>query len=185
MANANRRNNSIESLTVNGSSTSDSAIISNHIINFYESLFSEPLSWRPRVDNLEFDVLNADKVSSLEDPFEEREVREVIKVIDRDKAPGLDGFSLTFFQDCWEVVKGDLMEVFADFHTQGKFVKSFNSTFISLIPKIHRAKEIKDFRPISLVGGVYNIIAKVLANRMRRVIDRIISKPQNAFVKGR
>jgi hypothetical protein len=63
-------------------------------------------------------------------------------------------------------------------------VKGINSTFISLIPETKGAKEIKDFRPISLVGGVYKIIAKVLANRMRRVMDRIISKPQNAFVKG-
>jgi hypothetical protein len=104
--------------------------------------------------------------------------------MDRDKAPGPDGFSLAFFQDCWEVVKGDIMAVFADFHSC-KFVKSINSTFISLIPKFHGAKEIKDFCPISLVGGVYKIIAKVLANRIRRVMDRIISKPQNAFVKGR
>jgi hypothetical protein len=170
---------------VNGVDTADPDTISNHIVNFYESLFSEPLSWRPRVDNLEFDVLSTDEVSSLEEPFEEREVREVIKGMDRDKALGLDGFSLAFFQDCWEVVKGDFMEVFTDFRAQGKFVKSINSTFISFIPKIHGAKEIKDFRPISLVGGIYKIIAKVLANRMRRVMKRIISKPQNAFVKGR
>ena len=78
----------------------------------------------------------------------------MIKGMDRDKALGPNGFSLAFFQDCWEVVKGDLMAVFADFHSYGKFVKSINSTFISLIPKFHGAKEIKDFRPISLVGGV-------------------------------
>jgi hypothetical protein len=183
MANVNRRNNSIESPTVNGSSTSDPGIVSNHIVNFYESLFSEPLSWRPMVDILEFDVLNAEEVSSLEDPFEEREVREVIKGMDRDKALGSDGFSLAFFQDCWNVVKGDFMEVFAEFHAQGKFMKNINSTFISLIPKAHEAKEIKDFHLISLVGGVYKIIAKVLTNRMRRVMNRIISKPQKAFVK--
>ena len=64
-------------------------------------------------------------------------------------------------------------------------MKNINSTFISFILKIHGAKEIKDFRLISLVGGIYKIIAKVLVNRMGRVIDRIISKPQNVFVKGR
>jgi hypothetical protein len=185
VANANRRHNSIDSLIVNGLPTSDPNTINSHIVNFYQSLFSESSSWRPSVDNLEFEVLSVDKAASLEDPFEEREVREVILGMDRDKAPGPDGFSLAFFQDCWEVVKGDFMAVFADFHSHGKFVKCLNSTFISLIPKFHGAKEIKDFRPISLVGGVYKIIAKVLANRMRRVMDKIISKPQNAFVKGR
>jgi hypothetical protein len=129
-----------------------------------------------------FCVLNADEASNLEEPFEEREV---IKGMDRDKAPGPGWFSLAFFQDCWEVVKADFMEVFADFHAQAKFVKNINSTFISLIPNIHGAKEIEDFHPISLVGGDYKIIAKVLANRMRRVMDRINSKPHNAFVKGR
>lgn len=43
---------------------------------------------------------------------------------------------------------------------------------------------LKDFCPISLVSGVYKIIAKVLANRLRKVVEKIISKPQNAFVKG-
>jgi hypothetical protein len=94
VANANRKNNSIESLIVDGTPTSDPASISDHIVTFYESLFTEPLSWRPKLDNLEFDMLNVEKASSLEDPFEEREV---IKGMDRDKAHGLDGFTLAFF----------------------------------------------------------------------------------------
>jgi hypothetical protein len=76
-------------------------------------------------------------------------------------------------------------ELFTEFHDRGEFVKSINSSFIALIPKIHGAKEIKEFRPISLVGGIYKITAKALANRMRRIMDKVISKPQNAFVKGR
>jgi hypothetical protein len=170
---------------VNGSATSDMAIISDHIVNYYDTLFTEPLNWRPRLDNLEFDRLSDTEALSLEDPFEENEVWEMIKGMDRDKAPGPDGFSMAFFQDCWDVIKGDFMAVFADFYDRGEFVKSINSTFITLIPKVHGAKEIKDFRPISLVGGMYKIIAKVLANRLRRVMDKVISKPQNAFVKGR
>jgi hypothetical protein len=66
-------------------------------------------------------------------------------------------------KNCWDVVKGDFMAVFVEFHAQGKFVKSINFMFILLIPKTHVAKEIKDFCPLSLVGVVYKIIAKVLA----------------------
>jgi hypothetical protein len=43
----------------------------------------------------------------------------------------------------------------------------------------------KDIRPISLVSNVYKIIAKVLVNGLRKVVEKVISKPQNAFVKGR
>jgi hypothetical protein len=35
------------------------------------------------------------------------------------------------------------------------------------------------------VSEVYKIIAKVLANRLRRFVEKIILKPHNAFVQGR
>jgi hypothetical protein len=91
---------------------------------------------------------------------------------------------MAFFQDCWEVIKEDIMAVLSDY-VYGKFEKSLNATFLSLIPKVPWASELKEFGPISLVSGIYKIIAKFLANRTRRVVDRVISKPQNAFVKGR
>jgi hypothetical protein len=47
------------------------------------------------------------------------------------------------------------------------------------------AVEIKVFCPISLVGGVYKIISKVLANRLKEVLENIISNSKNAFIKGR
>ena len=60
-----------------------------------------------------------------------------------------------------------------------------NATFISLIPKKVDAVEVRDFRPISLIGGVYKIIAKVLANRLKLVLGDIVHESRNAFVKGR
>jgi hypothetical protein len=65
--------------------------------------------------------------------------------------------------------------VFKEFHTNGKFEKSLNATFISLIPKKAGAVEIKDFRPISLVGGVYKIISQVLANRLKTMLVKLVS----------
>jgi hypothetical protein len=146
----------------------------DHAAQFYESLFAEPYSWRPRLDDLAFDTLDAVEAAPLELPFEEREVLEVVKGMNRDKASGPDGFSLTFFQDCWDVIKTDIMGVFQDFHTHSEFVKSLNATFIALVPKKSGALDLKDFQPISLVSGVYKIIfAKVLANRWSRVVEKL------------
>jgi hypothetical protein len=60
-----------------------------------------------------------------------------------------------------------------------------NTTFVVLIPKKAGAIEIKDFRPISLVGSMYKIISKVLANRMKGVLGGLLSQSQNAFIQGR
>jgi hypothetical protein len=102
-----------------------------------------------------------------------------------DKAPGPDGFPMSFFHACWPILRDDLLTVFAEFHEYGSFQKSLNATFLTLIPKKANAVEIRDFRPISLVSSVYKILAKVLANRLSGVLDTIISPSQNAFVHGR
>ena len=60
-----------------------------------------------------------------------------------------------------------------------------NASFLSLIPKKCNVVNIKDFRPISLVGSVYKLLSKVLANRLRVVLDKLISETQNSFVGGR
>ena len=67
----------------------------------------------------------------------------------------------------------------------GKFEKSLNVTFIALVPKKNGASNIRDFRLISLVGSVYKILAKVLANRLKEVLDQLISESQNSFVGER
>jgi hypothetical protein len=72
-----------------------------------------------------------------------------------------------------------------EFHLRGKFEKSLNATFISLIPKKVGVVDIKDFCPISLVGGVYKIKSKVLVNRLKTMLEKVISRSQNAFIRGR
>ena len=79
----------------------------------------------------------------------------------------------------------DVLAVFEEFYQHSKFKKSLNATFIALIPKKNGASNIRDFRPISLVGSVYKILAKVLANRLKEVLDQLISESQNSFVGGR
>ena len=77
------------------------------------------------------------------------------------------------------------MGFFKEFHERGRFVRSLNTTILVLVPKKRGADDLRDFRPISLVGGLYKLLAKVLANRLKKVVGKVVSSSQNAFVEGR
>jgi hypothetical protein len=145
MANSNKRYNTIDSLFINGYLSSNPIAIREHAINYYEAMFAESMSWRLRLNDLDFESLSAGEASYLKATFLEKEVKDVIFGMDGNKALGPYGFSSTIFQACWDVLKEDIMAVFSDVHARGRFEKSINSTFISFIPKMSRASELKDF----------------------------------------
>jgi len=118
-------------------------------------------------------------------PFTLEEVKEALWDCDSFKCPGPDGITLGFVKDFWDVLKGDVMRFLVELHRNGRLAKGINSTFIALIPKVDNPHRLNDFRPISLVGSMYKILAKVLANRLRSVIGLVISDAQSAFIKGR
>ncbi|KAL5549263.1 hypothetical protein UlMin_004494 [Ulmus minor] len=79
----------------------------------------------------------------------------------------------------------DMVKIFEEFHRNGKVCGNMNHTFLCLIPKKLDVQQVKDFRPISLVSGLYKILAKLLANRLREVLEETISMAQGAFVHNR
>ena len=105
--------------------------------------------------------------------------------LNKEKAPGPDGFTIAVYQECWDVIKEDLMRVFFEFHTKGVINQSTNATFIAMVPKKSQTFKISDYRPISLVTSLYKIIAKVLSGRLRKVLHETIFGSQGAFVEGR
>nr|XP_023874649.1 uncharacterized protein LOC111987174 [Quercus suber] len=109
MANSNKRNNSIESLMVNGSLSSDQGEIADCFTQFFKKLYSEQQVDQPFPDVLVFPMISSDKALWLERPFEEGEIFDVIQNFNGDKAPGPDGFPMAFFQACWGALKPDLM----------------------------------------------------------------------------
>ena len=145
----------------------------------FQNLLSDPGGWRPCLNNLEFDSIGVEEAVRLEEMFS------ALSVLNGDKAPGPDGFSFAFWQFCWDFVKVEVMGFFKDFFERGKFVRSLNNTFLVLIPKKGGAEDLSDFRPISLVGSLYKLLAKVLANRLKKVVGKVVSSTQSAFVEGR
>ena len=174
VANSHRRTNHIQGIEVDGVLYEDEKEVRSRVVNFYQRLYTESVSWCPSMDGLEFARTEEDERLELERDFPKEEVVKVLQEMKGDKAPGPDGFTMAFFQKCWCVVEIDVLAFFDHFHRSSEFEWSLNASFLSLIPKKNNVVNIKDFRPISLVGSVYKLFSKVLANRLRRVLDKLI-----------
>ena len=74
--------------------------------------------------------------------------------------------------------------MFKEFYETRKFMRSLNTTFLVMILKKLGAKDFKDYRPISLMGSLYKLLSKVLVNRLKEVLEKLMNKAQNAFVGG-
>jgi len=105
--------------------------------------------------------------------------------MEKGKAPGLDGFTIDFFKNCWDLVKEEIWDVAEKSRRTGRILKAFNATFFTLIPKEKGADMPGKFRPISLCNVILKIITKVMANYLKPLMSGIISPEQTRLVKGR
>ena len=185
MANAHRRRNQLTRVKVNERWLTEESEIKEEVRRVFKGLLANLNGWKPTIDGLIFKRLEELDVEGLEKPFSEEKIFGALSGFCKEKAPNPDGFSMVFWQFSWDFVKVEVMNFFRRFHESGSFVRSLNATFLVLIPKKGGVKDLKDFKPINLVGGLYRWLTKVLANRLKEVLAKVISMSQNVFVEGR
>ncbi|GJU92745.1 putative RNA-directed DNA polymerase, eukaryota, reverse transcriptase zinc-binding domain protein [Tanacetum coccineum] len=175
----------INGLMVNATWITDPKLIKDAFLQFYKVKFQAHddqvvfpnLPYSLTLDNRDRD--NLERWVNLD------EIKEAIWDCSSSKAPGPDGYTFAFVKKLWGTIHKDLHEFVDYFFTYSTMPHGANSSFFTLIPKVNNPTCITDFRPISLIGIHYKIIVKILANRLAKVIDKIISKEQSAFIVGR
>ncbi|CAN0856996.1 LINE-1 retrotransposable element ORF2 protein [Linum grandiflorum] len=185
-ANERNRRNWIDRIAIGGQifvgHSEVAGAIANHFKRFFEDIMADS---HPFPYDLDFRIIASNAADSLTGLFSEAEILHAINSSEGDKAPGPDGFNLTFFKTCWPILKEDLVEAINHFHTTGFIPKAINSSFICLIPKKESIGNIRDLRPISLIGSTYKILSKCLMFRFRNALKEVIAPNQCAFLEGR
>jgi hypothetical protein len=118
-------------------------------------------------------------------PFGENEIFDALFQRGPLKASGPGGFPACFYQRHWDIVKSDVVKAVQQFFLDGHLLEGINDAAIVLIPKGKDLEDIKDFRPISMCNVIYKLISKCLVNRLRSMLDEIVSPEQSAFVPTR
>lgn len=113
------------------------------------------------------------------------EVYKVLMQMHPTKASDLDGMAPVFFQKFWHVVGDSGTTAVLSTLRLGDITPTLNHTHIVLISKKDNPTRVNDYRPISLDNVVYKLISKVIANRLKCVMTKVISETQCVFVLGR
>ncbi|KAJ0811025.1 putative RNA-directed DNA polymerase [Helianthus annuus] len=175
----------LHGLWINGVWVTDPQSIMKFIQENMGRKFAEPCESRPRMSPEGFAKISSTDANFLIAEFTREEVKKAVWDCGSDKAPGPDGITFALIKRFWSDIENIVMDMMGQFHIHGSIQKSCSASFISLIPKVDDPVTLSDFRPISLIGIINKIISKVLANRLKGVLNSVISKEQSAFVANR
>ncbi|GJZ53952.1 RNA-directed DNA polymerase, eukaryota [Tanacetum coccineum] len=183
--NKKRNQLAIRGILVEGRWIESPILVKDEFLSYFASRFNKPPDYRLHID-LDFpNKLSLEQQMVLEIEVTREEIKKAVWDCGVDKSPGPDGFTFGFYRRYWTFLENDVVEAVLYFFNHGQFPKGSNSSFITLIPKTQEAKMMKDFRPITLIGSLYKIIAKILANRLVVVLEDLVSDVQSAFVAKR
>ncbi|CAI5467137.1 unnamed protein product [Closterium sp. Yama58-4] len=131
-----------------------------------------------------------DRRFSLEDaaalsaPWEE-EVKQALAEMASGKTPGRDGLPKKLWESHWSLLDGHVMQFLKDFEQTASLGAEFSMAVTVLLHKKGDKQDLLNYRPITLLSTAYKIIAKVLANRVKHRLDKVVSTGQFGFLPGR
>ncbi|XP_057789598.1 uncharacterized protein LOC131006455 [Salvia miltiorrhiza] len=178
----------ISHLSIQGDLEYDQERISQHIVDYFSSLFED----EPR-DPIDITLIEAviDPVISegqnqmfVRTPSEE-EITAAVFGMDSNSSPGPDGFPEKFFQSCWAIIKGDIWQAVRTFFVKSYLPSGCNSSTMVLLPKKDVVSTVADLRPIVLSNFFFKIISKILAMRLGEIASVAVDTNQFGFISGR
>ena len=159
--------------------------IKREVVGFFRRLYSQEELPHVSLPNGFLPRISPEKAVELERMPSKEEIGAALKSCDSSKAPGYDGFNFNFLKKLWEQFEEEICIFISGFFASGNLPPDINQTWVALIPKIDNAVEVKDFRPISMVGCLYKLIAKILAGRLKLVMGNIVGESQSNFISDR
>jgi len=178
----------ISSLRIDDTLITNQDQISDHVVQYYKNLFctnsvvlQDPLLVHEVIPSLVDDNVNTMLIMLPS----HSEIKNAVFDLNKEVAPGPDGFGAFFFQTYWDIVSRDVFNAVIKFFTTSWLLPNFNANTFIFIPKTGSADTVDQYRPIALANFKFKVISKVLADRLSKIMPQIISNEQRGFIQGR
>ena len=128
--------------------------------------------------------LSEEQKQSCELTVNNQEIKDAMKHMKNDKTPGIDGIPIDFYKCFWVDLGHFLIRSIQGAFEVGELSITQKRGIITCIPKGDKPREyLKNWRPITLLTADYKLLTTVMANRMKKVLNTIISSDQRGFLK--
>lgn len=162
----------------------DKELVKAQIVNYFSIIFTEKGDGVYDIPTDIFPELLLSDWNRLIRPYSHLEIEDVVQTMGSLSAPGPDKFQAPFYQKIWNLVKGNLLQTSMNVLEGKGLAKHLNDTLITLIPKVDHPECATQFTPIGLCNVAYKVITKVILNRIKPLLHKLISKTQGSFVLG-
>ncbi|GJS40033.1 RNA-directed DNA polymerase, eukaryota, reverse transcriptase zinc-binding domain protein [Tanacetum coccineum] len=127
-------------------------------------------------------VSSEDEVENMISMVTSDEIKEAIFDIDSNKAVGPDGYTSGFLKKAWIIIGKEVCLAIRDFFINGKLLGKINVTMIAQVPKLEVPNKVSEFRPIACCNVIYKSIIKILTNRIKNGLQKVVNMNQSAFI---
>ena len=112
------------------------------------------------------------------------EIKNVLTIFKPNKSPGEDGIISVFYVTYWEQIKDEFFLLVNDTFDKKELIPSQYKGVLTLLHTSREREDIRNWRPLTLLNSDYKIIAKILAERLKVVLPKLIHSDHKGFVKG-
>jgi len=156
---------------------------------FFEKLFSaEEVKEEEKMELMKLIKTKVCKEESEEcdRSISKEEIGRAINDLNKRKSPGIDGLGSEFYVTFKDILTNILREVYEEIFEKGEMMVRMGMGLMKLIYKKKGEKtELKNYRPITMLNTDLKILAKILANRLKEIMPKIITTNQAYGVKGK
>ena len=176
----------------NGDYITDFLEIQREQNSFFSQLYTTSLQEDIDIENhemfqeIDHPTLSEDEKQSCEGEITEGELYEALKTCNKNRSPGNDGLPAEFYDTFWVDIKKHLVNSINMGYNKGELSTTQKQGIITLIPKKDKSNVLlKNWRPLTLLNQDYKLATKVIASRIKKVLEKIVHHDQTGFIKNR
>ena len=156
---------------------------------FYKNLYEnkddslDTIDLNDLMKDTKMPTLTNDEAEKIEGLLTYKEISEVLFSMKHDKSPGITGFTAEFFKVFCRQLGYFVLRAINFGYKKGQISITQRQGIIICIPKENKPKHfLKNWRPLTLLDIVYKMASGTIANRIKLVINKLISKDQTGFI---